>query len=156
VVVRNEAGLRERVRDGSPARVFAEDDLTGAPEELGRERLVRVTILEQASDVNAGFVRESAAADDGLAVGDGPARGARDELGQFAKAPRVDGRTNTFDLTECSHDFLERRVARTFTEAEHAHADVRGAAPHRRQRVRGGHAEVVVTMKLELEDQAMP
>ena len=137
---------RERVATG----MFAEHDAVGRQADgLGRHDLVTQRIAEHAMLVNAGFMRERVAPDDGL-IGlhrkpeNGGERlaGGRDVLGANAGGEREAVGADP----QRHHDFLQRSVAGAFADAVDGALHLPGAGFNRGQAIGDGEPEIVVAV----------
>src|SRR3989344_1848778 len=133
----------------STAGVFAHHErLRARAHALGRHDLLQSS-FDHAVLMDTGLMRERIAADDCLVVLHGERRHGRHELRGPRHHRTFDSRPESQHIlpdTHCHDDGFERRVAGTFSDAVYRTLNLSCPGTHARQRVGGGHVEVVVTM----------
>ena len=116
---------------------------------FGAHDLEGLDILQHAVLMDAGFVQECVLADDGLVELHRKARHGGDAAGQVHDLGRVDaglvGQDVIADFHRHDHLF-QRGIACAFAKAVDGAFDLACARLHRRQRVGGRHAQIVVAM----------
>ena len=143
--------VRQQRGDRRQAGMLADHDAIRAAEQQRIERLVGALVLQQAVDMDAGFVGEDMVAHDGLVERNGARRGRGDDGGDVAEFGQHDAGLAPVQLPERDRDFFERRVAGALAKTDHGDRGMGGAGLDRRQRVGGGKAEIVMAVELEFE-----
>ena len=128
--------------------MLAHDELgRGLAHVSGMNQLEAVAVLVEGRAVNARFVEKTGRADDRFGGGYGSARCICDHAAEQSQAMRVDTWVE-FEGHPCRHhDFVKAGVAGALAEPVHCDVDRACTARQRPQRVRRGHAQIVVGMK---------
>ena len=80
----------------------------------------------------------------GLSAGSDAARRAGDQRGEGLKVPRVDAAGPLQREPQRHDDLFQRGIAGPLAQSVNRHVDTAGARQHGGQRVRRGHAQIVV------------
>jgi hypothetical protein len=141
--------------DAVEAAFFAEDDGAGGADEVGGKGFDGLRNVELAGD-GAAFAHKEILADDGLPRFELMAGGAADESGNFANFPEIEFDGNAIESTESQGDFADVGVAGALAHAVDGGLNPLGAGADGGDGASGGHAEVVVAMKVKRDGRAGP
>ena len=132
------------------SRVLAEDEQRlGHTDRLRFHDFVGFLVLEDAVLVDAGLVGKGVVADDSFVWLHQHARDGTDQLRGAADVAGVDARRKAKELAPClegHHDLLEGSVPGPLADAVDRNLRLTSAGLQTGERVRGGHAEVVVAV----------
>ena len=146
-----EAKVLQTHHHGMATAVLCQRQFRATPTHLdGIHDLVGLAHLEDAVLVDSGTMSKGIFSDDGLAAGYLQATQATDEPGGFKDLAGLDPRGKSgIDIgtgLDRHDDLLERRVAGTLADTIECPFDLSGTGLHGRERIRHGHAEIVMAM----------
>src|SRR5450755_2490637 len=131
--------LADNERSRRPSDLFFVEWLVGGP------------VLQQGITVNTGLMLEDSASANWFGLGNRAAGSFRHQRADAIELPCIHPAVDGKNLAQRHHNLLYRRIAGALPQSVDCAADTVCASPDSRDRVARSHAQIVMTVKLQIE-----